>query len=161
MKGYSKVLVPLSGEETDEETTRLACEIAKKSKGKVYLLHIIEVKRSLPLDAGLERETRKGEEILSHAEDVADEQECEIETDLLQAREAGPAIVDEAAELGVDLIIMGMSYKKRFGEFSLSPIVFYVLKNAPCKVLIYRETALALETPKRPAPNVIERTKQE
>ena len=32
----------------------LACSIAKKNKGKVYAVHVIEVKRSLPLDAELE-----------------------------------------------------------------------------------------------------------
>ena len=31
----------------------LACSIAKKNKGKVFAVHVIEVKRSLPLDAEL------------------------------------------------------------------------------------------------------------
>jgi len=42
-------------------------------------------------------------------------------------------------EQGIDLIIIGMPYKKRFGEFELGTIVPYVLKNAPCRVLIWRE----------------------
>jgi nucleotide-binding universal stress UspA family protein len=100
---------------------------------------VIEVKRSLPLDADIESETEKGEKILDHAERIAAEADYEVETELLQAREVGPAIVDEAVERGVDLIIMGVNYKKRFGEWNLGSTVPYVLKNAPCRVLLWRE----------------------
>ncbi len=58
---------------------------------------------------------------------------------MLQAREAGPAIVDEASEEEVDLILMGLAYKKRFGEFSLGTAAPYILQHAPCPVLLLRE----------------------
>ena len=158
MKGIGRVLVPLSGEVVDGEALRLAFEIAKRSKAEVHGIHVIEVKRSLPLDAGLERETRKGEDLLHHAEEVADELSYEITTDLLQAREAGPAIVEEAAEREVDAIVMGMSYKKRFGQFNLSHVILYVLRNAPCRVILCREPIPSSPNPKE--PEVIERTRQ-
>jgi nucleotide-binding universal stress UspA family protein len=91
------------------------------------------------LDALIEPETRKAEGTLNHIEDIAEEQDYEIETDLLQAREAGPAIVDEAAEREVDLILMGVTYKRRFGQFTLGEVVPYVLKNAPCRVILYHQ----------------------
>ena len=134
-----KVLVPVNGTEADEEVIKLACSLAKQAKGKVYVMYVIQVKRILPLDAEIEPEIRKGEEILDQAERLAEEQDYEVETDLLQAREIGPAVVDEAIERNVDLIMIGSSYKKRFGEFSLGNTVPYVLKNAPCRVLICRE----------------------
>ena len=62
---------------------------------------------------------------------------CEVETDVLQAREIGPAIIDEAVERGVDVILMGIKYKKSFGQFSLGNVVPYVLKNSPCPVILY------------------------
>ncbi|NOQ17667.1 MAG: universal stress protein, partial [Dehalococcoidales bacterium] len=77
------------------------------------------------------------EEILNHIEKIAIEHNCKIATDLLQAREVGTAIVNEAAEREVDLILMGFAYKRRFGEFSLGEVVPYVLKNAPCRVILY------------------------
>jgi len=135
----TKFLVPLNGEKIDENTLRLACTIAKSEKGKVYAIHVIQVKRALPLDAEIEPETEIGEEVLKRAERIGDEMDCEVLTELLQAREAGPAIVDEAVERGVDLIIMAIPYKKPFGEFDLGSTVPYVLKNAPCRVLIWRE----------------------
>ena len=78
----------------------LACSIVKKNKGKVYAVHVIEVKRSLPLDAELSEEATNGEDVLLRAERVAAEADCKIEGELLQAREAGHAIVDEAMERG-------------------------------------------------------------
>jgi nucleotide-binding universal stress UspA family protein len=139
---FLRILVPISGDEADKEAIELACKIAKETKGKVYVVYIIQVKRSLPLDAELEPETRKAEEILRHAEEVADEQDYEIETDLLQTREVGPAIIDEVMERSADLILMSMSYRKRFGQFDLGETITYVLKNAPCRVLLLRQPLL-------------------
>ena len=70
---------------------------------------------------------------------TAEEQDREIDTDILQAREAGPAIIDEAAEREVDLILMGIKHKTRFGQFSLGNVAPYVLKNAPCPVILYQK----------------------
>ncbi len=138
---FHKILVPVVGTEADDEAIRLACWLAKKDKGKIWAVYVIAVRRSLPLDAQIEPEIREAEEILDHAESVAEEQDYKVETDLLQAREAGPTIVDEAVERGVDLILMGVSYKRRFGQFSLGSVVPYVLKNAPCRVILYHQSS--------------------
>jgi nucleotide-binding universal stress UspA family protein len=133
-----KVLVPIRGSEADEETMRLACRLAKRDKGKVWAVSVVAIKRALPLDAEIESEIRQAEEVLDKAEVVAEEEDYEVETDVLQARDVGPAIVDEAVERGVDLIVMGISYKQRFGQFSLGNVAPYVLKNSPCPVLLYQ-----------------------
>jgi len=136
---FQKILVPVTGTEADEEAMRLACRLTKKNKGKIWAVYVITIKRSLPLDAEIEPEIRKAEGILDHIASVAEEEDHEVETDLLQAREAGPTIVDEAAEREVDLILMGVTYKRRFGQFSLGSVVPYVLKNAPCRVILYHQ----------------------
>jgi nucleotide-binding universal stress UspA family protein len=140
---FQKILVPVSGSEADDEAIKLAGELAKKGKGKgeVRAVYVITLKRTLPLEAEIEHEIRKAEEILDHVETVAEEQDYEIETELLQSREAGPTIVDEAVEQEADLILMGIKYKRRFGQFSLGDVVPYVLKNAPCRVLLYQYTS--------------------
>ncbi|MBI4267857.1 MAG: universal stress protein [Chloroflexi bacterium] len=136
---YKNILVPVAGNKADEEAIKLACHLAKKEKGKVRAVYVITVRRSLPLDVEIDPEINKGEEILDHAQRVADEEECRLETDLLQAREAGPAIIDEAVESEADLILMGVEYKRRFGQFSLGSSVLYVFKNAPCRVILYQQ----------------------
>jgi len=138
---FLRILVPVSGDnaEADKEAIELACRMAKEAKGKVYVVYVIQVKRSLPLDAELEPETQTAEEVLGRAEEAADEQDYEIETDLLQTREIGPAIVDEAMERSVDVILMGMGYRKRFGQFDMGETIPYVLENAPCRVIVLRQ----------------------
>ena len=134
---FHKILVPVVGTEADEEAIRLACSLAKKNKGEIWAVYVIKVKRALPLDAEIDPEIKEAEDVLDRMERIAEEQDCEIETELLQAREVGPTIVDEAAERNTDLILMGAPYKTRFGQFDLGDIVPYVLKNAPCRVIVY------------------------
>ena len=136
---FKKILVPVAGTEADAETVRLACRLAKKDRGKVWGVFVVAIKRALPLDAEIESEIKKAEEILDRVESIAEEEDYEVETDVLQAREVGPAVVDEAVERGVSLILMGISYKRRFGQFSLGNIVPYVLKNSPCPVILYQQ----------------------
>ena len=136
---FYKILVPISGTEADEEAIKLACRLAKKNRSKIWAVYVITVKRTLPLDAEIEPEIQKAEEILDHIGMVAEEEDYEVAAEALQAREAGPAIIDEAVERGVDLILMGVKHKRWFGQFSLGNVVPYVLKNSPCPVILYQE----------------------
>jgi nucleotide-binding universal stress UspA family protein len=136
---FHRILVPVNGTKADDEAVKLACRLAKKEKGKIWAVYVIAVRRALPLDAEIEPEIKKAEAILDHTESVAEEEEYKLETDLLQAREPGPTIVDEATEREADLILMGIEYKKRFGQFSLGSVVPYVLENAPCRVMLYQQ----------------------
>ncbi len=139
---FHRILVPVVGTEADERAVELANRLlVKKNKGEICAVHVISIERALPLDAEIDSEIRKAEDILNHIESIAGEQGCKIETDLLQAREAGPAIINEAVEREVDLILIGLTYKRRFGEFSLGEVVPYVLKNAPCCVILYHQQA--------------------
>lgn len=138
--GHEHILVPVSGTTADAEAIRIACTLAKKAKGTLELLYVIQIRRTLPLDAQLESEVRKAEEVLERATRVADEQECTATTEILQAREIGPAIVEEVSDKRIDLIVMGLGYKRHFGEFSLGSVVPQVLGDAPCRVLLCRES---------------------
>ncbi len=136
---FKKVLVPVVGSEADGEAMKLACRLAKKDKGKVWAVSVVAIKRVLPLDAEIDSEIRSAEDVLDSVESIAEEEDYEVEADVLQAREVGPAIVDEAVERGVDIILMGITYKRRFGQFSLGNVVPYVLKNSPCPVMLYQQ----------------------
>ncbi len=133
------MLVPVVGSEADEEAMKLACRLARKDKGRVWAVSVVTIKRALPLDAEIDSEIHLAEDILDRVERIAEEEDYEVETDVLQAREVGPAIVDEAVERGVDLILMGFKYKRHFGQFNLGNVVPYVLKNSPCPVILYQQ----------------------
>ncbi|MFC1913933.1 universal stress protein [Chloroflexota bacterium] len=136
---FKKILVPVAGTEADDEAMQLACRLAKKDKGEIWSVYVVTIKRSLPLDAEVDSEIQEAEKVLDHIEEIAEEADYSIETDVLQAREAGPAIIDEAVEREIDLILMGIKYKRSFGQFSLGSVVPYVLKHAPCPVILYHQ----------------------
>ena len=136
-------MVPVDGSHASLQAVALACDIARKNKGSVSVVHVIEVKRTMPLDAELETEAAAGEEVLAQAARVAREQDFDVDSEILQAREASHAIVDEAIERGADLIILGMEYQQPFGEFQLGRVIQHVLRSAPCEVWVCRHPVQA------------------
>lgn len=141
----NKILVPVGGQSTDDDSMLFAFALARRQKARIYVIFVIEVPRTRPLDDEMDSEIEKGERFLAHAERVAAEADAKVETELLQAREVGPAIVDEAVERGVDAIVMGVPHKKLYGDFTLGTTANYVLKNAPCAVWVCREPLLEPE----------------
>jgi nucleotide-binding universal stress UspA family protein len=139
------VLVPLCGTPLDDDILKMAFLFAAhvadrrgKPRGKIEVIHIVEVPLTLPLDAELPDAVQRGEAILAHAEQMAHQRDIEILPEMLQARNAGTAIVDEAISRGADLVIMGAEYRRRHGEFHQGTTMPYVLKNAPCRVVVIR-----------------------
>lgn len=135
----SRILVALKGPDQVEELITLGCMLAQAGRGKeVQALHVIEIPRSLPLETELTAEVDAGEAMLAKAETVAEERfDLEIRTELLQAREAAPAILEEAKEKGVDLIILGYNQRWHFGERLLKATTLeYVVRHASCQVLL-------------------------
>ncbi len=133
------ILVPVEGASTDHESVMLACGLAKKEKAEILLLYVIEVRRNLPIDAEMSEEIERGEVVLERVQRFADKIGCRVSTDLLQAREAGAAIVNEAVERDVQLIVMGVPYHEKFGEYCVEPRAQYVLEHAGCRVILARE----------------------
>ncbi len=136
-------MVPLDGSHASLQAVALASQIAHKNKGKVYAVRVIEVKRTMPLDARLDPEAESAERMIGEAEQVARQHKADIVSEVLQAREAGHALVDEAVERGVDLIVVGMEQTEGLGEGHLGRAAPYVLESAPCEVWICRHVAEA------------------
>ena len=133
--------MPVDGNPPAFDALSLACTVSRRNKGVVYAVYIIEVARTMALDAELDAEARRAETILQQAEQVASEADCKIEGEILQARDAGHAIVDESIERGVSAIFLGVDYKMPLGEFELGEIAHYVIDHAPCQVIVVREAA--------------------
>lgn len=134
-----RIVVPLAGTAIDPDLIRLAVTLAKPSKAELLAVHVIEVRWNLPLDAVLEAELDRGEELLASAVKVAEQAGGQLQTELLQAREASAAIIDTARERGADLVLIGMPYRRRLGRTYVSKTVEEVYLGAPCAVLAYRQ----------------------
>jgi nucleotide-binding universal stress UspA family protein len=133
------VLAPLAGTAVDPDVVRVATTLAKSWKAQVLLIHVIEVRWNMPLDSVLDAETERGEVILDEATRLAEQAGVKVESELVQAREAAAAIVDTARDRSVDLIVLGMPYRKRMGRVYVGKTVQNVYVAAPCAVLAYRQ----------------------
>jgi nucleotide-binding universal stress UspA family protein len=59
-----------------------------------------------------------------------------VNGETVRARAIGDAIVREATERDVDLIVLGSAPRWRRQSRFFSPTVEYVLRKAPCEVLV-------------------------
>lgn len=141
MKKISQILVPIEGNLADESALRLACQVARQDKSKVLAVYVIEVKRAMALDTENASDIDRGEKILAQAEHFGKQHGVKVETELLQARLAGPTIINEVTERNVDLIIIGIPYRDSIGDFQLGPTANHILKVATCQVWLCRQPA--------------------
>ncbi|MBI4788285.1 MAG: universal stress protein [Chloroflexi bacterium] len=142
---FTKILVPVKGLPGEDQAIRVACLTARQDKAKVVIIHIIEMRRALPLETENAPEIQHGEQILEHAFKVAREAGMQPDTELLQARAVGSVLLDEAANRKVDLIVMSVPYRPPLDEFYLGSAVRYILKNATCQVWLCRQAASDLK----------------
>jgi len=134
------ILVPVDGSTAGDQAIAVAADLAKRSRAQMHLLYVIEMPRSMALDATVEGELQHAEAILERAEAVAKSYGVSPTGDLVQARQAGHAIVDEARERGVDVVIMGVRYDRPYGRFELGGTPRYVLEHAAAQVWVIRES---------------------
>ena len=139
---FTRVVIALNGGSSDARIVRLASGLAYAKGGNVELIavHVVEIDWTLPLDADVAGQSEEAQRVLDQAESVAEAAKARLEPVLLQARDVGAALVDEASERGADLLVTGLPYRKRFGgDFAIGRTIPYVLKNAPCAVWVVRE----------------------
>jgi basic amino acid/polyamine antiporter, APA family len=97
---------------------------------------VIRVPLDQPLDAPLEEQEARAAASLDEARLLGADYGVEVRGELVRSRSIGQAIVEEAGRRGVDLIVLGSSPRWRRQSRFFSPTVDYVLRRAPCEVLI-------------------------
>lgn len=145
---FRRAILALAGGSCDDRIVHLSAELGRVSKGELVGVHVVEIGWSMPLDADVAARSEEAQQILDHAELEAEQLKTRLEPVLLQAREVGAALVDEASERGADLLVVGLPYRKRFGgDFAIGRTIPYVLKHAPCEVWVVREPIPAEPVP--------------
>lgn len=137
---FNRAVIALAGNAGDTRIVHLVAELARSSKAEIAAVHVVEIAWSQPLDADIAGRSESAQQILDQAEAMAEQSKVRLEPVLLQAREVGAALVDEAIEREADLLVLSLPYRKRFGgDFAIGRTIPYVLKNAPCAVWVVRE----------------------
>ena len=139
---FRRILVPINGSADDQRIIQLAGLLADRKNADVTLVYVVEVKQELPIDAALPQAAAEGEDALQRAEyyarHKADPKLQRVTTELLQARNIGAAIVDEAIAREVGLIVMASRTRVEFGKVTFGETAPYVIRSAPCEVIVVR-----------------------
>jgi len=152
---FRNILVPVFGSKLDDDIVSTAGRLAaaeqeEAGEAQLDLVYVIEVPLTLPLDAELpperEEEARRA---LKRASDVGEEYEdVKVATEVVRAREIGAGIVEAARRSGAEAIVIGGEPPSKIrGGARLGGIgaakpaevgaaTEYVLKKAPCRVLL-------------------------
>jgi nucleotide-binding universal stress UspA family protein len=121
------------GEEMVATAVKLAAE---HDDTTVEALYVIRVPLDLPLDAELIDQEERAEASLAEAKLLGADYGVRVEGKTVRARAIGAAIVERAREANADLIVLGSAPRWRRQSRFFSPTVDYVLRKAPCEVLI-------------------------
>jgi len=133
---HRRVLVPVKIGPIGEEVLATALKLAEETNGHVAVLHVLRVPFDKALDAELPAAEALAEASIAEAKEVAQEQGIELEGRIVRARALGEAIVEAAEEERADLIVVGSAPRWRRQSQFFSPTVDYVLRKAPCDVMV-------------------------
>ena len=136
---YRNVLVPIVGRHESEAAMDLACRLATERGASIVALHVIGVPLDLPLDAELPPAMEeRANDLLDEARAIGDAYGVNVIGRIVRARRPGAAIVEEATRRHSEIIVMGAprrdKHRRRGRVFG--DTVDYVLKNAPCRVMV-------------------------
>jgi len=144
---FSRILVPMKLGEIGEEMVATAVKLAQERGAAVEALYVIQVPLDEPLDAPMFDAEERAAASLAEAAALGADHGVRVIGKAVRARSIGEAIVEAAAEGGVDLIVLGSSPRWRRQSRFFSPTVDYVLRKSPVEVLIVAFPQGALEEP--------------
>ena len=132
---YRNILVPVKPGRESEEAIDLACRLAAERRASIAALSVVVVPLDLPLETPLEAEEAQADAALDAAAAIAELYGVGVTERIVRARSAGRAIVDEAELRNSEIIVMGAPRAARRGGV-FSDTVDFVLKHAPCRVMV-------------------------
>lgn len=143
---YSHILIPTDGSELSFQAIRHGVDLAAEHEARVTLLHC-----SLPFavfDAdsllGMPREQYEtlagsaARRILAAGEDYARARSVPVESEHVHAQHPYESIVDTAAKLGCDLIVMASHGRKGAASYLIGSETLKVLTHTRIPVLVCR-----------------------
>jgi APA family basic amino acid/polyamine antiporter len=131
---YRTILVPIVSGAQSHEAVDLAARLAAERGATIVALRVIVVPMDTVLDAPLRAEEAEADRLLDDARATAESYGVRLIDRIVRARQAGRAIVEEATRRQAEIVVLGSPrspHKAIFGK-----TVDYVLKHAPCRVMV-------------------------
>ena len=141
---YKRILVPLDGSSTSERGLSEAIRFARGHDTRLVLLHVIddfptmrEFASNEPIDSSRVRRQREAEDLLRRSVRQAEDSGIDAESSVRFAIESAPdTIVETAAKLHCELIVIGTHGRSGFRRAVLGSVAERVSRHSPVPVML-------------------------
>jgi APA family basic amino acid/polyamine antiporter len=135
---YRRLLVPVLPGRASDEALDVAASLSAERGAQITAVYVLEVPLDLALATDLSVEEALANRELDEARAIGESYGVAVIPRLVRARYAGAAIVREAERRSSEIIVIGAPRKDlgRRKRAVFGRTVDYVLKNAPCRVLV-------------------------
>ena len=142
---YRRLLVPVLPGQASDDALDVAATLATERGAQIVAVNVIEIPLELPLGSVVPELVAVADGELDEARAIGDSYGVNVIPRLLRARSAGQAIVEEAVRRDTEIIVIGAPRKDigRRKRAVFGTTVDYVLKNAPCRVMVTASTEKA------------------
>ncbi|MFI5296335.1 MAG: universal stress protein [Thermodesulfovibrionales bacterium] len=138
-----KLLLSTDGSQYSEGAIQEAISFASKCSSKIYVCMVLETNPEYET-IGSNVFEKEEEEATAHLESIkarATKEGLRCETIFHESIKASEAIVDEATERKVDMIVIGRHGRKGLSKALMGEDAARVIAHAPCKVLVVPKAA--------------------
>jgi universal stress protein A len=138
------ILVPTDLSEGAEAALDYACELAAKLEAKVHIIHVIGIPAMGVPELGVAVTSTMIDQLISEGQTSIDaladarRDKATIGEVMLRTGDARAVIDQTAAQLGIDLIVMGTHGRRGISRALLGSVAETVVRSAPCPVLTVR-----------------------
>lgn len=145
---YQHILIPVDGSSTSLVAIQHAAKIAKAFNSKVTAICVLTVDPFVGVEFINSGEFSKEyiskvkdeiEQILVEAKNAFAKEGVEIETQIIEGQTIHKEIVQTAADLKADLIVIGSHGRKGFKKFVLGSVTQALLGETQVPVLVIKE----------------------
>lgn len=142
---YQRILVGIDGSDQAEQAFYKALAVAKRNQGTVIIAHVIENRLYGNMGYNLagpdlvQQETDHAKELLAEYKDLAAKEGVTAAETVLAFGSAKVLMgVDLPQDHKIDLIMVGQSGLTAVEKFMIGSVSDYVIRHAPCDVLVVR-----------------------
>lgn len=146
-QNYQTVLVGIDGSEQAKEAFEKAVEVARRNNGKVIVAAVIEPQLPTTMgytplsDSILDKEEDEAKEMIQEAKEYAASVSFNNIEGVVAFGSAKTALARELPKkYQVDLVMVGQSGLNAVERFMTGSVASYIIREAPCDVLVVTPT---------------------
>ena len=136
VEALKRILVPTSGMPYSERGIELACRLGAEHQAEIVLTYVLEIPRTLPLDAPMPEAEEKANQALNRGKEIVELHHLPPVLLVERAREAGEGIIRAAKDNQVDVIVVGMRTDLRGAQSLWGRTSDILIRKAPCEVIL-------------------------